>query len=101
MEEPARPVGLRDHCGCFKLSLFYQNLITEPSEAVVLTMDLGEGVKYRVGSVSYNVLADGTHFLSSISNFEEATCEVQQGLRHALRPRSAKQEAVFRPRVLW
>jgi hypothetical protein len=76
MEEPARPVGLREHSGGFKLSLFYQDPITGPSEVVVFSMDLGEGVKYRVGSVSYNVLADGTRLLSSMSNFEAATCEV-------------------------
>ncbi len=77
MEEPARPVGLREHSGGFKLSLFYQDPINGPSEAVVFSMDLGEGVKYRIGSVNYHVLADGTRLLSSMWSFKDATCEVK------------------------
>jgi hypothetical protein len=76
MEEAARPVGLREHSGGFKLSLFYHDPITGPSEVVVFSMDLGGGVEYRIGSVSYNVLADGTRLLSSMSAFEEASCEL-------------------------
>ncbi len=77
MEEPARLVGLREHSGGFKFSLFYQDPITGPSEVVVFSMDLGQGVKYRIGSVSYNDLDDGTRVLSSMSNFEDAACEVR------------------------
>jgi hypothetical protein len=77
MEETARPVGLREHSGGFKLSLFYHDPITGPSEVVLFSLDLGEGVRYRIGSVSYDVLADGTSLLSSMSPFEDASCEIK------------------------
>lgn len=77
MEEPARPVGLREHSGGFKLSLFYQDPITGPSEVVVFSMDLGQGMEYRIGTVSYNVIDNGTRVLSSMSRFEDAACDVR------------------------
>lgn len=77
MEVPARLIGLREHSGGFKLSLLFDDPILGPSETVVFSMDLGGGVRYRIGSVSYHILTDGTRVLSSIWNFEEAHCEVR------------------------
>lgn len=76
MEETARLVGLREHSDGFKLSLFYEDPITGPSEVVVFSLDLGQGLEYRVGSVSFDILDDGTRVVGSMSSFEAANCEV-------------------------
>lgn len=77
MEEQAWPSGLRHHGEGFKLSLFYQDPITGPAEVVVFSLDIGKGTEYRIGTVSYDTLADETRVLSTISGFTAATCFIK------------------------
>ncbi|MAM60995.1 hypothetical protein [Maritimibacter sp. UBA3975] len=73
---PARVAGLRPHDGMFRLSLFYTDQHTGPTELVIFAMRLGGETSYHMGQVSYHDMPDGVRVATTIAPFEEMTCDL-------------------------
>lgn len=76
MEQPARVTGLRLHDDGFKMSFLSEDGIIGPTEIVLFSMTTPRGKIYRMGVVSYDDLADGSRVVSTMTGFNEATCEL-------------------------
>lgn len=69
-------IGLRVHDVGFKFSVFYIDGILGETELVVFSLPDSGTVRYRMGSITYNRLDDGTRVIATIASFEDAICMV-------------------------
>ena len=71
-----RVVGLRPHGQGFKFSVLYTDAIIGETEMVVFAVPETDPTRYRMGSVTYETLSDGTRVIKSTTAFDDITCAV-------------------------
>ncbi|MEB8387253.1 hypothetical protein OO012_08445 [Rhodobacteraceae bacterium KMM 6894] len=75
-QNAGRVIGLRKHGEGFKFSVLYTDSIVGETEIVVFSLPDSDPVRYRMGSVTYQTLEDGTRIVKSIAGFDDVTCAV-------------------------
>ncbi len=73
---PGKVVGLRPHDENFKLSIFYEDPISGPSEMTIFGVTFDGGTTHRRSVVSYETLQDGTRVINYVRGIEDIECSV-------------------------